>query len=68
MGPCFPVCSQVYRLDDSCCLFTLQGHSGAITAIYIDEVGCSLSLWLCTIVRHFQTSRKLWLLKSMFCK
>uniref|UniRef100_A0A8C5BPE3 Sterol regulatory element-binding protein cleavage-activating protein n=1 Tax=Gadus morhua TaxID=8049 RepID=A0A8C5BPE3_GADMO len=28
---------RVYRLDDSCCLFTLQGHSGAITAIYIDE-------------------------------
>lgn len=28
---------RVYRLEDSCCLFTLQGHSGAITAIYIDE-------------------------------
>lgn len=30
---------QVYRLEDSCCLFTLQGHSGAITAVYIDQVG-----------------------------
>ncbi|KPP72063.1 hypothetical protein Z043_108975 [Scleropages formosus] len=29
--------SQVYRLEDSCCLFTLQGHSGGITAIYIDQ-------------------------------
>lgn len=29
---------QVYRLEDSCCLFTLQGHSGGITAIYIDQV------------------------------
>ncbi|KAM5126862.1 LOW QUALITY PROTEIN: sterol regulatory element-binding protein cleavage-activating protein-like, partial [Mantella aurantiaca] len=28
---------RVYRLDDACCLFTLQGHSGGITAIYIDE-------------------------------
>ncbi|KAM4704636.1 sterol regulatory element-binding protein cleavage-activating protein [Rhinophrynus dorsalis] len=28
---------RVYRLDDGCCLFTLQGHSGGITAIYIDE-------------------------------
>uniref|UniRef100_A0A671Q7D7 Sterol regulatory element-binding protein cleavage-activating protein n=1 Tax=Sinocyclocheilus anshuiensis TaxID=1608454 RepID=A0A671Q7D7_9TELE len=27
----------VYRLEDSCCLFTLQGHSGGITAIYIDQ-------------------------------
>ena len=29
---------QVFRLEDSCCLFTLQGHSGAITAVYIDQV------------------------------
>lgn len=29
---------QIYRLEDSCCLFTLQGHSGGITAIYIDQV------------------------------
>ncbi|XP_073191011.1 sterol regulatory element-binding protein cleavage-activating protein isoform X2 [Lepidochelys kempii] len=28
---------KVYRLEDSCCLFTLQGHSGAITAVYIDQ-------------------------------
>ncbi|KAG9471892.1 hypothetical protein GDO78_022327 [Eleutherodactylus coqui] len=28
---------RVYRLEDACCLFTLQGHSGAITAMYIDE-------------------------------
>ncbi|TSK20079.1 Sterol regulatory element-binding protein cleavage-activating protein [Bagarius yarrelli] len=28
---------EVYRLEDSCCLFTLQGHSGGITAIYIDQ-------------------------------
>ncbi|MGH0159706.1 UNVERIFIED_CONTAM: hypothetical protein FKN15_037899 [Acipenser sinensis] len=28
---------RVYRLDDSCCLFTLQGHSGGITALYIDQ-------------------------------
>ncbi|XP_063308931.1 sterol regulatory element-binding protein cleavage-activating protein [Pelobates fuscus] len=28
---------RVYRLEDGCCLFTLQGHSGGITAIYIDE-------------------------------
>uniref|UniRef100_A0A3Q2YY30 Sterol regulatory element-binding protein cleavage-activating protein n=1 Tax=Hippocampus comes TaxID=109280 RepID=A0A3Q2YY30_HIPCM len=28
---------RVYRLEDSCCLFTLQGHSGGITAVYIDE-------------------------------
>ncbi|XP_060717403.1 sterol regulatory element-binding protein cleavage-activating protein isoform X2 [Tachysurus vachellii] len=28
---------RVYRLEDSCCLFTLQGHSGGITAIYIDQ-------------------------------
>uniref|UniRef100_A0A8C5N124 Sterol regulatory element-binding protein cleavage-activating protein n=1 Tax=Leptobrachium leishanense TaxID=445787 RepID=A0A8C5N124_9ANUR len=28
---------RVYRLEDACCLFTLQGHSGGITAIYIDE-------------------------------
>lgn len=28
---------RVYRLDDACCLFTLQGHSGGITTIYIDE-------------------------------
>ncbi|XP_015263203.1 PREDICTED: sterol regulatory element-binding protein cleavage-activating protein [Gekko japonicus] len=28
---------RVYRLEDSCCLFTLQGHSGAITAAYIDQ-------------------------------
>ncbi|XP_068091292.1 sterol regulatory element-binding protein cleavage-activating protein [Hyperolius riggenbachi] len=28
---------RVYRLDDACWLFTLQGHSGGITAIYIDE-------------------------------
>ncbi|XP_069066990.1 sterol regulatory element-binding protein cleavage-activating protein isoform X2 [Pleurodeles waltl] len=28
---------RVYRLEDSCCLFTLQGHSGGITAVYIDQ-------------------------------
>ncbi|XP_053569674.1 sterol regulatory element-binding protein cleavage-activating protein isoform X2 [Bombina bombina] len=28
---------RVYRLEDACCLFTLQGHSGGITAVYIDE-------------------------------
>uniref|UniRef100_A0A8D0QE83 Sterol regulatory element-binding protein cleavage-activating protein n=1 Tax=Sus scrofa TaxID=9823 RepID=A0A8D0QE83_PIG len=28
---------QVFRLEDSCCLFTLQGHSGAITTVYIDQ-------------------------------
>uniref|UniRef100_A0A670JIZ4 Sterol regulatory element-binding protein cleavage-activating protein n=1 Tax=Podarcis muralis TaxID=64176 RepID=A0A670JIZ4_PODMU len=28
---------RVYRLEDSCCLFTLQGHSGAITAVYVDQ-------------------------------
>lgn len=28
---------RVYRLEDSCCLFTLQGHSGAITAVYTDQ-------------------------------
>uniref|UniRef100_A0A4W3HUY3 Sterol regulatory element-binding protein cleavage-activating protein n=1 Tax=Callorhinchus milii TaxID=7868 RepID=A0A4W3HUY3_CALMI len=28
---------RVYRLEDSCCLYTLQGHSGGITAIYIDQ-------------------------------
>ncbi|KAM8869101.1 sterol regulatory element-binding protein cleavage-activating protein isoform 2-T2 [Spinachia spinachia] len=28
---------RVYRLEDSCCLFTLQGHSGGITAIYVDQ-------------------------------
>ncbi|XP_026952749.1 sterol regulatory element-binding protein cleavage-activating protein isoform X5 [Sagmatias obliquidens] len=28
---------RVYRLEDSCCLFTLQGHSGAITTVYIDQ-------------------------------
>ncbi|KAK1806578.1 hypothetical protein P4O66_005088, partial [Electrophorus voltai] len=28
---------RVYRLEDSCCLFTLQGHAGGITAIYIDQ-------------------------------
>ncbi|XP_044275428.1 sterol regulatory element-binding protein cleavage-activating protein isoform X3 [Varanus komodoensis] len=28
---------RVYRLEDSCCLFTLQGHSGAITAVYMDQ-------------------------------
>ncbi|XP_075885449.1 sterol regulatory element-binding protein cleavage-activating protein isoform X1 [Nelusetta ayraudi] len=28
---------RIYRLEDSCCLFTLQGHSGGITAIYIDQ-------------------------------
>ncbi|XP_063159285.1 sterol regulatory element-binding protein cleavage-activating protein isoform X1 [Candoia aspera] len=28
---------RVYRLEDSCCLFTLQGHSGAVTAVYIDQ-------------------------------
>ncbi|PKK19212.1 hypothetical protein A306_00000138, partial [Columba livia] len=27
----------VFRLEDSCCLFTLQGHSGAITAVYMDQ-------------------------------
>uniref|UniRef100_A0A8C8ANG6 Sterol regulatory element-binding protein cleavage-activating protein n=1 Tax=Otus sunia TaxID=257818 RepID=A0A8C8ANG6_9STRI len=32
---------RVFRLEDSCCLFTLQGHSGAITAVYIDQVGCT---------------------------
>ncbi|XP_056141806.1 sterol regulatory element-binding protein cleavage-activating protein [Lampris incognitus] len=28
---------RVYRLEDSCCLYTLQGHAGGITAIYIDQ-------------------------------
>ncbi|TKS82664.1 Sterol regulatory element-binding protein cleavage-activating protein [Collichthys lucidus] len=28
---------RIYRLEDSCCLFTLQGHSGGITSIYIDQ-------------------------------
>ncbi|TRY86050.1 hypothetical protein DNTS_030912, partial [Danionella cerebrum] len=28
---------RVYRLEDSCCLFTLQAHSGGITALYIDQ-------------------------------
>ncbi|XP_021061734.1 sterol regulatory element-binding protein cleavage-activating protein [Mus pahari] len=28
---------RVFRLDDSCCLFTLKGHSGAITTVYIDQ-------------------------------
>ncbi|OXB69972.1 UNVERIFIED_CONTAM: hypothetical protein H355_000508, partial [Colinus virginianus] len=28
---------RVFRLEDSCCLFTLQGHSGAITAVYMDQ-------------------------------
>lgn len=28
----------MFRLEDSCCLFTLQGHSGAITTVYIDQV------------------------------
>ncbi|KAM6314553.1 sterol regulatory element-binding protein cleavage-activating protein [Aegotheles albertisi] len=28
---------RVFRLEDSCCLFTLQGHSGGITAVYIDQ-------------------------------
>ncbi|KAM8826089.1 sterol regulatory element-binding protein cleavage-activating protein isoform 1-T1 [Synchiropus picturatus] len=28
---------RVYRLEDSCCLFTLQGHAGGITAVYIDQ-------------------------------
>ena len=54
-----PACSQVYRLDDSCCLFTLQGHSGAITAIYIDEVGClSLSLAPCQRAALLSDSQK----------
>ncbi|XP_057691011.1 sterol regulatory element-binding protein cleavage-activating protein isoform X1 [Corythoichthys intestinalis] len=28
---------RIYRLEDSCCLFTLQGHAAGITAVYIDE-------------------------------
>ncbi|KAK2099857.1 hypothetical protein P7K49_021205 [Saguinus oedipus] len=28
---------RVFCLEDSCCLFTLQGHSGAITTVYIDR-------------------------------
>ncbi|XP_036189626.1 sterol regulatory element-binding protein cleavage-activating protein [Myotis myotis] len=28
---------RVFRLEDSCCLFTLQGHSGAVTAVYVDQ-------------------------------
>ncbi|KAG3279807.1 SREBF chaperone, transcript variant X2 [Ictidomys tridecemlineatus] len=28
---------RVFRLEDSCCLFTLQGHSGAITSVYVDQ-------------------------------
>ncbi|XP_073086609.1 sterol regulatory element-binding protein cleavage-activating protein isoform X1 [Manis javanica] len=28
---------RVFRLEDSCCLFTLQGHSGAITTVYMDQ-------------------------------
>lgn len=35
---CYLFLPQVYRLEDSCCLFTLQGHSGAITTVYIDQV------------------------------
>lgn len=35
---CCPSLPQVFRLEDSCCLFTLQGHSGAITTVYIDQV------------------------------
>lgn len=34
---------QIYRLEDSCCLFTLQGHSGGITSIYIDQVSDTAS-------------------------
>ncbi|XP_051466953.1 sterol regulatory element-binding protein cleavage-activating protein [Apus apus] len=28
---------RVFRLEDARCLFTLQGHSGAITAVYMDQ-------------------------------
>ncbi|CAF91877.1 unnamed protein product [Tetraodon nigroviridis] len=28
---------QIYRLEDSCCLFTLQGHAGGVTAVYLDQ-------------------------------
>ncbi|XP_068180545.1 sterol regulatory element-binding protein cleavage-activating protein isoform X2 [Antennarius striatus] len=28
---------RIYRLEDSCCLFTLQGHAGGVTAVYIDQ-------------------------------
>ncbi|XP_032876249.1 sterol regulatory element-binding protein cleavage-activating protein [Amblyraja radiata] len=28
---------RIFRLEDSCCLYTLQGHSGGITAVYIDQ-------------------------------
>ncbi|KAK7800695.1 hypothetical protein U0070_022267, partial [Myodes glareolus] len=32
-----PYSKSVFRLEDSCCLYTLQGHSGAITTVYIDQ-------------------------------
>ncbi|XP_069778251.1 sterol regulatory element-binding protein cleavage-activating protein isoform X2 [Narcine bancroftii] len=35
---------RIYRLEDSCCLYTLQGHSGGITAVYIDQA-CSRMYW-----------------------
>ncbi|XP_072324297.1 sterol regulatory element-binding protein cleavage-activating protein isoform X1 [Scyliorhinus torazame] len=28
---------KIFRLEDSCCLYTLQGHTGGITAVYIDQ-------------------------------
>uniref|UniRef100_H3CES5 Sterol regulatory element-binding protein cleavage-activating protein n=1 Tax=Tetraodon nigroviridis TaxID=99883 RepID=H3CES5_TETNG len=28
---------RIYRLEDSCCLFTLQGHAGGVTAVYLDQ-------------------------------
>lgn len=52
---------QVFRLEDSCCLFTLQGHSGAITAVYIDQVRCS---WVCT----GKNSLYIWLLSHWFSR
>ncbi|KAJ3597345.1 hypothetical protein NHX12_000873 [Muraenolepis orangiensis] len=38
---------RVYRLEDSCCLFTLQGHSGAITTMVLASGGQdgAICLW-----------------------
>ncbi len=29
---------KVFRLEDSLCLYTLHGHKGAVTALYMDKV------------------------------
>ena len=29
---------QVFRLEDYACLYTLHGHTGSITALYLDKV------------------------------